>query len=77
MGRGSRGEGHEWRVSGGKGRAEAAQAHPDAGADGLEIEVHNDPPHAWSDGAQCLKPDKFADVIAKCRKVAAAIGREM
>ena len=48
-----------------------------AGADGLIIEVHNDPPHAWSDGAQCLKPDKFADVIAKCRKVAAAIGREM
>ena len=48
-----------------------------AGADGLEIEVHDDPPHAWSDGAQCLKPDKFADVIAKCRKVAAAIGREM
>ena len=35
------------------------------GADGLLIEVHNDPPHAWSDGAQCLKPDKFADVIAK------------
>ena len=48
-----------------------------AGADGVMIEVHNDPPHAWSDGAQCLKPDKFAEVIAKCRKVAAAIGREM
>ena len=48
-----------------------------AGADGLEIEVHNDPTHAWSDGAQCLKPDKFAEVIAKCRKVATAIGREM
>ena len=48
-----------------------------AGADGLMIEVHNDPTHAWSDGAQCLKPDKFAEVIAKCRKVAAAIGREM
>ena len=48
-----------------------------AGADGLEVEVHYDPRHAWSDGAQCLKPDKFADVIAKCRKVAAAIGREM
>ena len=47
------------------------------GADGLLIEVHNDPTHAWSDGAQCLKPDKFAEVIAKCRKVAAAIGREM
>ena len=48
-----------------------------AGADGLEIEVHDNPQCAWSDGAQCLKPDKFADVIAKCRKVAAAIGREM
>ena len=48
-----------------------------AGADGLEIEVHDDPQHAWSDGAQCLKPDKFAEVIEKCRKVAAAIGREM
>lgn len=27
-----------------------------AGADGLIIEVHNDPEHAWSDGAQSLKP---------------------
>ena len=48
-----------------------------AGADGLEIEVHNDPQCAWSDGAQCLKPDKFANMVAKCRKVAAAVGREM
>ena len=48
-----------------------------AGADGLEIEVHDNPPCAWSDGAQCLKPDKFRDTIAKCRKVAAAIGRAM
>ena len=31
-------EGHEWRVSGGKGRAEAAQAHPDAGAQRAEAE---------------------------------------
>ena len=31
-----------------------------AGADGLEVEVHYDPRHAWSDGAQCLTPDSFA-----------------
>jgi 3-deoxy-7-phosphoheptulonate synthase len=48
-----------------------------AGADGLEIEVHDDPQHAWSDGAQCLKPDKFAETVAKCRKVAAAVGRDL
>ena len=30
-----------------------------AGCDGLLIEVHNDPQHAWSDGAQSLRPDKF------------------
>ena len=31
-----------------------------AGCDGLEIEVHNDPPHALSDGGQSLRPEKFA-----------------
>ena len=29
-----------------------------AGADGLEVEVHYDPQHAWSDGAQCLTPPR-------------------
>ena len=48
-----------------------------AGADGLIIEVHNDPEHAWSDGAQSLKPAKFAQVVEKCRAVARAVGREM
>ena len=48
-----------------------------AGADGLEVEVHYDPQHAWSDGAQCLTPDAFAQAMAKCRQVAWAIGREM
>ena len=33
-----------------------------AGADGLEIEVHNDPPHAWSDGGQSLRPEKFDEL---------------
>jgi len=36
-----------------------------AGADGLMIEVHNDPPHALSDGAQSLTPDAF-DETMKC-----------
>ena len=58
-------------------REEDGDAAVAAGADGLEIEVHDDPQHAWSDGAQCLKPDKFAEMIAKCKKVAAAVGREM
>ena len=33
-----------------------------AGADGLEIEVHNDPPHAWSDGGQSLRPEQFNEL---------------
>lgn len=41
-----------------------AMASVAAGCDGLLIEVHNDPQHALSDGAQSLRPDKF-DVLAK------------
>lgn len=48
-----------------------------AGADGLIIEVHNNPECAWSDGAQSLKPDKFKQVIEKGRKIAQVIGRDM
>ena len=48
-----------------------------AGADGLIIEVHNDPQNAWSDGAQSLKPDKFRQVIDKCRAIAHVVGRDM
>lgn len=40
-----------------------------AGADGIMIEVHNDPPHALCDGAQSLTPDQFSDVAAQIRKV--------
>ena len=36
-----------------------------AGADGLMIEVHNDPPHALSDGAQSLTPEQFDGVAKK------------
>ncbi|MBE6878168.1 MAG: 3-deoxy-7-phosphoheptulonate synthase [Ruminococcaceae bacterium] len=48
-----------------------------AGADGLIIEVHNQPECAWSDGAQCLKPEKFAQLIEKARKIAQVIGRDI
>ena len=47
-----------------------------AGADGLIIEVHNDPPHALSDGAQSITPDKFtllADKIFTLSKVMQSI----
>ena len=40
-----------------------AMAAVAAGADGLMIEVHNDPAHAWSDGAQSLTPQAFADLV--------------
>ena len=40
-----------------------------AGADGLMIEVHNDPAHAKSDGAQSLTPEAFEEVAAAVRDV--------
>ena len=40
-----------------------------AGADGLMIEVHNDPPHALCDGAQSLTPEKFDEVARKVRAI--------
>ena len=44
-----------------------------AGADGLLIEVHNDPPHAKCDGQQSLKPDEFQHLMGELGKVAAAV----
>ena len=46
-----------------------------AGADGLIIEVHNDPEHAWCDGAQSLNPAQFDSLLPKLRTVAACVGR--
>ncbi|NLJ30768.1 MAG: 3-deoxy-7-phosphoheptulonate synthase [Clostridiales bacterium] len=46
-----------------------------AGADGLIIEVHNNPAKALSDGAQSLTPDQFDKVAANLRAAAAAFGR--
>lgn len=44
-----------------------------AGADGLIIEVHNDPIHALCDGAQSLRPEEYAKLAEKVRKVREAI----
>ncbi|MDO9445453.1 MAG: N-acetylneuraminate synthase family protein, partial [Dehalococcoidia bacterium] len=46
-----------------------------AGADGLEIEVHPNPDHALSDGAQSLTPGNFAELANECRALASALGR--
>jgi len=43
------------------------------GADGLLIEVHNDPPNAACDGAQSLTPEQFADLAEKIQKIRAVV----
>ncbi len=48
-----------------------------AGADGLLIEVHSHPEQALSDGAQSLKPERFAELMAELRRVAEAVGRTL
>ena len=48
-----------------------------AGADGLMIEVHNDPENAWSDGEQCLTPDEFSLLMEKAAKLADVEGRSI
>jgi 3-deoxy-7-phosphoheptulonate synthase len=55
----------------------ASKAAVAAGADGLIIEVHPNPEMAFSDGAQSLKPDRFAELMAQLRPVAEAVGRMM
>ena len=46
-----------------------AMAATACNADGLIIEVHNDPPHALCDGAQSLRPEEFADLCEKIRAI--------
>lgn len=48
-----------------------------AGADGLIVEVHNDPSKALSDGPQSLKPEKFTQLVQELKPVAAAVGRSV
>ena len=46
-----------------------------AGADGVMVEVHNDPMHAWCDGAQSLNPEQFAALAQKMRVVREAVAQ--
>ena len=57
--------------------APLAKAAIAVGADGLMIEVHADPENALCDGAQSLKPDKFAVLMKELKKIAEAVGRTM
>ena len=57
--------------------APMARAAAAAGADGLIIEVHNDPDHAWSDGAQSMFPAQFDRLMAELRIITPAIGRSI
>lgn len=54
-----------------------ARAGIAAGADGLMVEVHPDPEHAWSDGVQSLQFDKFEELMGEVRKIAQAVGRTL
>lgn len=55
--------------------APLAKAAVAVGADGLMIEVHPDPENALCDGAQSLKPGKFASLMAEVKRVAESVGR--
>jgi 3-deoxy-7-phosphoheptulonate synthase len=48
-----------------------------AGADGLIIEVHADPEHALTDGAQSITPKQFAEMMKSIKRIAAAVDREV
>lgn len=54
-----------------------AKAAVAAGADGLLIEVHNDPEAALCDGAQSLKPERFAELMGELKGIARIIGRDL
>lgn len=47
-----------------------------AGADGLIIEVHNDPEHALTDGAQSITPEQFSSMMKSIKRIAGAVDRE-
>jgi 3-deoxy-7-phosphoheptulonate synthase len=57
--------------------APVARAGIAAGADGLMIEVHPRPEEAMSDGAQSLRPERFAALVHETRAIAEAVGRSV
>ena len=54
-----------------------AKAAVAVGADGLIIEVHNDPAHALCDGPQSIKPERFGKLMKELKAIAEAVGREI
>ncbi len=54
-----------------------ARAAVAAGADGLMVEVHNDPEKALSDGPQALLPEQFVELMQQVKMIAEVIGRKM
>ena len=54
-----------------------AKAAIAVGADGLMIEVHNDPAHALCDGQQSIKPCVLDELVKELRVIAQAVGREL
>ena len=54
-----------------------AYAATAAGVDGLEIEVHDNPTEAWSDGAQALTPEMFADAMRRISLIREAVTAEV
>lgn len=48
-----------------------------AGADGLLLEVHPHPDKALSDGAQSLRPARFAELVSRAREIAQVVGRDV
>ncbi|HIX66269.1 MAG TPA: 3-deoxy-7-phosphoheptulonate synthase, partial [Candidatus Anaerotruncus excrementipullorum] len=54
-----------------------ARAAVAVGADGLIIEVHNDPANALCDGQQSIKPCVFGELMEQLRPIAQAVGREL
>ncbi len=67
----SHGTGKRWMVP------PMARAAVAVGADGVMIEVHNDPQHALCDGQQSVTPADFADIMRDIRTIAGAVGREL
>lgn len=65
----SQGTGHAYMVPA------MCRASVAAGADGLLIEVHPDPEHAMTDGAQSITPEVFAKTVGELRRIAEAVGR--
>lgn len=62
----------DWRYVGALAKAGIA-----AGADGLIIEVHNEPSRALSDGKQSLKPEKFKKLMEEIKAISKSIGRKI